>query len=379
MAFLAGMAAGFALAVLAGHWAGRHGKPDHFKRIHQLISPESLYYPPFDMLENLALAKWSPGKTLVLVGGSSIMRGNGQPEADLWSTRLQKELGDRYVVVNLAFVGSAPGEGAGLVAESLIRKGVPLIYVADSGPTIYYRAFGGIYSYLYWDALYKHRLLPFQERDAAVAEWEKTLPPKERIKEQEMRLSERLDAPLRFQSLWHYVAYRGFFTVWNYLVPGDGNWWKPRHRFPDCEPKPPPVEQRFKLYFDSAMNTVRGVTQNRAELDIHGNWSMRKEAVEAVQREISRVFHPALRPHLIMLLPKNCPYYLERLTPDERRSDDFVYGVYQKIFEDNGIVCAIVGQDFATGDYVDRCHLAPNGGRKLSDIVAGQIRKLKAR
>lgn len=376
LALLSGTVIGFALAVTAGYYFNG-SKPDHFKRFHRRISTESLFYPTFSTLENLARAKWSPGKTLVIIGGSSILRGNGQPEAELWSTRLQEKLGEHYVVVNLAFVGAGAGEAGALVAESMIRHGIPVIFVADSSPWVYWRAFGGIYDYLYWDALYKHRLLPFPARDAACAAWEKGLSPSERIHHDEIKRSERLDAILRFQSLWHYVAYRYCFTVWNSLIPN--GFWRQRDLFPDDEPMPPPVEQRFHTVFDLAMGTVRSMTSSSAVSDGHGGWVVPQEKIDALNQEISQVFHPALRSRMMILLTKNCPYYLDRMTPGERQRDAVVFDAFQKIFRANGIDSAIVGQNFQLEDYVDRCHFSPDGGRKMAGIVAEQIHQLETR
>jgi len=70
LVFLVAIPLGFALAVWLGRDAARYAKPDKFVRFHPGIAPESLFYPPFSTLENLALARWSPGRTLVIIGGN---------------------------------------------------------------------------------------------------------------------------------------------------------------------------------------------------------------------------------------------------------------------------------------------------------------------
>ena len=50
---------GFALAVRLGREAEGYAKPQRFVRLHYGISPESLYYLPFSMLENVALTRWA--------------------------------------------------------------------------------------------------------------------------------------------------------------------------------------------------------------------------------------------------------------------------------------------------------------------------------
>src|SRR5437762_3533324 len=90
---LGGILTGFLGSVWQGHEASAYSKPDHFKRFHQRISIDSSFYPPYAMMETLALARWQPGQTLVIIGGNSILNGVGQPEAELWSSRLQYLLG----------------------------------------------------------------------------------------------------------------------------------------------------------------------------------------------------------------------------------------------------------------------------------------------
>src|SRR2546430_5135877 len=103
---LAGIAAGFALAVLLGYQASRYSKPANFVRFQQWTNPQSNFFPPFRMLEHLALSRWQAGQTVVIVAGNSIFNGLSQPRAEIWSQRLQEILGpEKYVVVNLSFNG----------------------------------------------------------------------------------------------------------------------------------------------------------------------------------------------------------------------------------------------------------------------------------
>src|SRR5882757_8752610 len=75
---LAGIVAGFLLAVLLGYQASRYSKPSNFVRFQQWTNAQTIFFPPFRMLEHLALARWRPGQTVVIVAGNSIFYGVSQ-------------------------------------------------------------------------------------------------------------------------------------------------------------------------------------------------------------------------------------------------------------------------------------------------------------
>jgi hypothetical protein len=208
LAFLVAIPLGFALAVWLGREAATYAKPDKFIRFHQGIAPESLFYPPFSILENLALARWSPGRTLVIIGGNSILNGVRQSDKNLWSRRLQEELGERYVVVNLSFRGALPCEAGALVAESLIKRGLPVVLISSTAPATVGRVAGGAYGYLYYEALAHDRLIHHPAREADLTAWEETATPSIREQQTELRRAADLDARFYFKSLRHHVSYR---------------------------------------------------------------------------------------------------------------------------------------------------------------------------
>ncbi len=364
---------GFGLAVWLGRAAESYSKPSNFTRFHFQLAPESLFYPPFSMMENLALARWSPGKTIVIIAGNSILNGYGQLEKDLWSLRLQEELGDRYVVVNLAFRGSLPCEAGTLVAESLIRQKFPVVLITNTSPSTVGRVAGSTYGYLYYDALYKHRLLPYPPRAANIAAWEVTATPAERNQQDELRRSATLDAHLHFQALWHHIGYRYLFTVWNPF--NRSNSWRPHDLAADDVPGAPPFAERFRSNLDLEMEITRGFSMSLAEAAPNGGWRLLQPPADVAANLIDDMFPPAVRARTIVLLNQNAPFYRSRLTPSERARDELAYAGYEKLWRDHGVVCHTVGADFIDEDYFDRTHLAAAGGRKLARLAAAYVRK----
>lgn len=374
-ALLAGIATGFLLATWEGHRASTYSKPANFKRFHQRISPDAIFYPPYAMLEKLALVRWRPGKTIVILGGNSVMNGVAQPENEVWSLRLQEALGEDYVVVNLAFRGAMPMHGGALVAEALLRKNIPVIYVANTYPlTGSNRAVGGPYGYLYWQALAQGKLGPYEPRTKDIRDWLSAQPPAERNQQSEEHLGAWLETFTRHQSLWHHVGYRHVFTVWNFLL--GWHFWVPRDRLPDNEPASPPVEARFHSPpLDEELNVVRSFTAGFVTQNASGNLEIHEAQRRRIEAEIVAAFPPVLRSHTLMLLDESASYYLDRLSPAEQARDRFVYEQCAQIWRAQGIACEIMGQGADWGDYFDRVHLSAEGGRKRAAVVADRIKQ----
>lgn len=372
---LFGIVAGFGACVWLGHRAAVTSKPRDFVRFHQGISPDTLYYPPFAMMEQLALERWKPGKTLVIVGGNSIFNGVGQKAEKLWSSRLQEMLGPEYAVVNLAFRGSFAAEGAALIAESLQARGIPVLLVVNSSPGAGMgRAIGSIYGYYYWQGLAQGKLVDFAERTADLDTFRKRVSPKKREALDEEALSGRLDAYLKFQSLWHDSAYRHGFTVWN-SVTRDAPW-RRRELYVDNETPPQTSLERFERNFDFEMRIVREFTKNLAVEDESGNWSMKPATRETLTREIGASLPPALRPRTIAVLTQNAKYYRDRFTPSELARDRVIFDAAAAVWRAVGASAIVVGEDFENPDFSDRTHLTETGGRKVAEHVAAEVRRI---
>jgi hypothetical protein len=371
---LFGVLAGFLVAVIAGHQAAGFSKPSKFQRFHQQISPDAAFYPPFSMLENLALARWQPGQTVVLIGGNSVFNGVGQPLSELWSVRLQELLGPRFAVVNLSFRGAYASEGAALTAESLLRRGVPVIYVTNAGPGPMARPYESTYAYLFWDGLAQHQLLDNPARSRELQLRERVLPPVIADDMKAKQLNGRLNARLRFQDLWHHVGYRQFFTVWSYVTRE--NFLRPKDRWADFEPPAPPVGDRFQTLFATEMQITRGLGASLMETDGADGWRPVEPILQQTGLDVDEIFAPQLKARMLVVLVRNCPYYLSRLTPAEQDRDRATYAAYETLWQSHGINCVVAGSDFAADDYFDRVHLIGSGGRKLAQVVAAALRPM---
>jgi hypothetical protein len=108
-ALAVGAAVGFGSCSVAGHLVPETMEP--FTRFHFFVSPDTDYYPTVRSVWNMVLGRADRNKTMVIVGGSSVLYGIGQTSSKSFADFLGRELGDRYVVINLAMRG---GDVAGV-------------------------------------------------------------------------------------------------------------------------------------------------------------------------------------------------------------------------------------------------------------------------
>ena len=285
---------------------------------------------------------------------------------------MQELLGPRYAVVNLSFRGAYPTEGAALVAESLQRRGIPLIYVANTSPDACGLPVGSIYEYLYWEAAAGGRLVAHAPRDAAIAYLQT---PAAREKSGEFHRAAWLNHWLHFKDLWTDVGYRHFFTVW--CAVGRRSPWAPRIKAPDSEPRVPPLAQRFMNNNGREMEVARATTRDLITRDATGNWQKNLPVWERLDMVIEAAVVPGLRPHTLMILSLDCPYYRDQLTPEELIRDETAYRIGAAVWPQHGIRSLLAGVGYTAEDYVDRRHLSASGGVKLAKQVAGEIRQMQ--
>ena len=130
-AFLLGFASCFVTLVYQGQRATSVNTLSGMKRVHQNISPENLYFPTSRQIWQWVLSQADRDKMNIVLGGSSLINGVGQPAGSTLSEKLQAKLGNGYVVMNLAMRGgSLAGQGL-YMAEKLKREKYRVIYIAD--------------------------------------------------------------------------------------------------------------------------------------------------------------------------------------------------------------------------------------------------------
>jgi hypothetical protein len=380
-AFLLGFFAGLVLCSAIARVASHRGYHEVFTRFFQEISPEAQYYPTLEEMRGIVRMRCRPDQVLVIVGGNSIFNGVGQPAAKMWTVELQRLLGERFVVINFAFRGALCTDGGAVVAEALRKEYPRQVYVANAAPFTPPAPYGiEPYRYLFWEARSRGLLEDYAPRAEMVEEYVR----------KEFKWGRRfdlwglgwLDRVLRFRDLWNLVGYECLFTIPNPITPHLPQAIWARERFADIEPDfeaTPPGDRFRPEYLDAEMKIVRGFSESFYVRDGRGAW--RPGTLSRLQFEdVARGAVPDdLKPRTLIMLSRNCPYYLRRLTRDERQRDDAAYRDGAAAWRKAGYEAADYGRDYADADFGDRTHLSASGGRKLAQQVAEHVQAIASK
>lgn len=384
LSLVLGLVVGLAVLSWKGREVGDYDWHTNFTRFHPMISPEAQYEPSVAEMEAIVRARCRPDQILVVVGGNSILLGVGQPAEKMWTRQLQAELGDGFVVVNLAFRGAAPNDAGAIVAEALRTEFPKQIYIANEIPFQGSLPIGiETYRFVLLDAYYKGLLLPWEPRDRALSSFLWTTNYRQ-FHEMDLQLGAKLDHWLHFHNFWNWISYNDHFTFATDRLPHAPEAFWPRSRFEDQENDfdTMPFESRFTPQVVAAdLNIARQFTASFYHQNEDKSWSRNKDALKVFLRTAREAFPDPVKPRTLLLIGRNDPYYTRQLEPDIRDRDDLAIREAISALESLGYSALEYGHDFDVPDYGDRVHLTSSGGIKLAATVAPKIqdmaRKLK--
>lgn len=375
LGFLAGLALGLIACSFWARGVSSRGYHETFTRFHMRVSPEAHYYPTIEEMRGIVRARCKPDQILVIVGGNSIFHGVGQPVGKIWTEELQRLLGPRYCVINFALRGALCTEGGAYVAESLRQEFPRQIYVANTSPFMAPEPYGmEPYRYLFWEARTRGLLEDFAPREARV----KNFVAHDLLFGERFELLGRfwLDRVLRYHDLWNWVGYRCFFTIPNPHTPTapQATWARSRFKDEEGDFELLPLHERFRAESREAeMRIVRGFSETHVARGPDGNWAVRTGSRLQFAAVAQAAFPDDLKARTLIMLSRNCPLYVEQLSPEEREREEFVYREGVAGWRALGYRSADYGADFAPADFGDRTHLSASGGRKLARQVANEI------
>jgi hypothetical protein len=367
-ALVAGVVVAFLSCCLGGRWFSGQPLYRNFVRFHYHLSPQAPFYPTASQVKALGESQTGPDQILVVVGGSSVLYGSGQREQEVWTNKLQALLGEHYRVLNLAMPAAGAMEFGGVAAEMLRAHHPKLLFITAG------TVWGGAgdacwnsYKYFFYDAVY-HGLLPVdpehqtwithvKERHAA----EKTWP--------EMHRQMEVDRVVCCRDLWTTIEYSRCGTIYR---PGPLDSTRPRRCCSDPDPgSTVPVSARYPPARDAELvNWVRWELGYEAEL---------QGARPPLVVNMEEALPPSTRPRTLAILFTRSPYYLNRLSADERQRYVTMYVRAQQALERAGIAALSLGMDWTAEDYYDFCHPGESGGAKLAEAVAPRLQEMAQR
>ncbi len=210
--FCLGVLCGLLVCSVLGRHIARTGYYRNFLRFgggHQL---DPTFFPTASQMKAVIESQCKKEQVLVLVGGSSVMFGAGQPVRYLWTKRLNQELGPGYCVVNLAVPAGGFAGYASVALEIVGNEYKRKLLLTDTDFPLD-PADGMLwYKHMFWDAYYKDMLnhsivTRTRERLAHVLKGYNGRKDKERNQIEQTRLGMLLDGYLYFNDLWTYVHY----------------------------------------------------------------------------------------------------------------------------------------------------------------------------
>jgi hypothetical protein len=372
-ALLGAFAVTFLVLSLLGRLAGATNHLGSLPRWHPRVSPQTFYFPTASEEVARAIDGVRPDQIIVVIGGSSVMRGGMQGLDGLWSLQLQRELGERFRVVNVAQPSGQLTDHGGVVAQALYKSGRRVVLVSDLLGQQVPPPDGGVYRYVYWDAAYKGMLPENPRAEDRIAFWS-TRNPTYRDDATELKLRATLDSQLRFADLWNTVGYTLLFGIWspnNATVQGA---FAPRREIPDFPTlQLPPLPTRFtsippadgQALIVSVGSTVCRQTgpETWVDDDHPEIWRERQADAEAA-------FPDEMKPHVVLIMTRFNPWFGQGLSADQRRCHERSYGVAESWMQQAGYPTTTIGMEWTDEDFADRLHLTSSGAAKMAHDVA---------
>jgi hypothetical protein len=354
--------------------------PEQFHRFHLYINPQTLYYPTASQIVNLARASIRRDQVAVIVGGSSAMWGFAQSDEELWSRKLQSDLGDGYRVINLGMPSGSPQEYAGITAQALLKDGYQVVLVPDLGST-FGPPDGLFYPYVYWDAFYKGYLLNNPRGSERIQEVSGARPVGSRAPLDELELQGLLGSWLYFTDLWNAFSYKVAFTVWNFLVyPPTAQFYTPRGTLRDPQAHYPDESRHSSPPFNTAMEIVRAYVYTQCPVALTGPDSPDATAAywQNFTVEADAVFPEEFRPHVLVVRLFQSRLYRDALSAQEDGCYIQAFGRASSTLRALGYQATEIGQDWSVDDYIDVTHPSPQGGARMAQQIATLVQQMSA-
>ena len=373
VAYLAAFVLMFVLLSVAGRFASKTDHLHNLARIHPPISPQGLYYPTASELVAYVNATTRQDQIAVVIGGSSVMRGDGQPVGNIWTENLQRELGDRYRVFNFAMASGMPTEHGGVAAQALVKDGRRVIFVGDALLYQFGAPDGIEYRYVFYDALYKGMLLENPERDVRLRV-HRERNARASAAAPTLHQSAMLDSWLYFTDLWNAFGYTTMFSAWSPYIDLPFGAFRPRRTIPDLavitlEASP----QRFLRIPESErtvlLNHLAGFACGQSSTVL----------LNEFEADARAGFPESFRAQTVLVLPRLNPFFLQFGPAEQRACYQRSYELAEARVLPLGYTSAPVGVNLVEEDFTDRIHLTESGGVKLAQDVAPLVRSVARR
>jgi hypothetical protein len=372
--FFTGLLLGAMTMLGLGHWTKQHDTYGDRIRFFQAITPEKGVYPTIDNLAAFVRGKADRKKILVLIAGSSISLGVGQPEEDLWSRKLQEDLGEGFSVVNVSF-RSNRFNLVGIPLMERLRQEFPrYIFISDLWPLemepvpLRSQSRRFPYNYIAWQEL-AYRLLRGEPTAFQQARGEYlAATPAQRSFIQEQILAGLWEAATGASAFWNWVGYRCLFTANPFLYP-----MRPVVFKRDDERKEVflPSPQRFQSSRIKELEALDG--QIRAAKTFLRS---PKTSTNAAQDPSHAFWGNVSKLRTIFLISSWASYYLSQMPPgDQSIYEAFIQRQAARL-RTLGFGTVVLGTDLPYSYYADGQHFSWEAAPTIAAAVAKEVRRI---
>jgi hypothetical protein len=382
--FFAGVAIGMGLCIWTGKWASHRTLYSKRQRFYFKVAPTGTVYPTVDNLCHFVKSKAPRDKTLVLIGGSSILLGAGQKDADLWSKALQKKLGPDFAVVNISFRGCYFTSLGLLIAEILSKEYPHMYYITDFSADWMpkWNLFDqGPYPYRYvlWQSWMSRQLLKNPARDAELKALIFSEDKEARRTAREDALGAIFEIQFRASSLWNYIGDRYFFPAYCTIMPLGVPFWIPRKDVDDDEFGDRSGMERFAEFSDYNLKQLRLGIPGGDEANAGARAAKLAEHQKNLEGLKGFLTEPAMWRRSLFVLASVAPNYIQRLSPEDR--ERYINGLLndEATLNGEGLNAMTMGLNYVDDDFVDFKHHSGAASPKMAEDVAVKLRAMVQR
>lgn len=377
--FLFSVLLGFILSSLAGYFVSKIAGYNNFTRMFLPIMPNMFFYPTSNELLMTAKKSISRDKIVVVIGGSSILRGVGQKHDELWSKELQRLLGDDFKVINFGIDGASFASFGGVLFRILAEHYPKIIFVTT--PTWNPLSSGMLdgdetYKYLFWDAYYKSLFHPDKSELRLIDSIRKNQ--LHDIKGLEMHILTFLDSVLYFKSLWNWIGYNFINLLWTDTTAT--TFFQPRCSYTE------EIDGYLKRQIPEALDPKSELFRNeRKAIDKLINESVdfsSKEpkifetAIDSAYSGFNNLYPPKIRIKILSINTNYNTLHLSTFTKLEQKAYWLIIKKGDRIQKQLGYNVLVMGKDFSPTDFSDGGHLAVSGGKKIAFAVAKKVKSI---
>ena len=316
------------------------------KRFWTMQSPAVNFFPTARQVTAWAVQQVRVDQKIIVIGGSSVLLGNGQKVSQTVSTNLQKLLGDDYLVLNLAVRGGASFGQGFYVAAFLNSQGYDVTYISEMNPGYLPPIQNNPpYEYFFWQALHAglismenlsvSKISPNNLTKANIMAW--------------------INSKLYFMELANYVSYN--MINLNHSETAGEIWLQPLKKYADDEIVVPYKDRHTNIDLERAF-------QERVTAVARINLTPRQLHETAVGYK--KYFELNGLSNSIMMLCKDDPRYIDNLNLGDKKNYFNNINGQMNAFAEIGLRTAFLCSQLSDSDYADVAHLSPSGAKKVA-------------